>query len=63
MTSAHNPARLAPASVPAATIGRSSLLGAVVVEGGVTFSLFSLELRGTRAILMPKDVTYLGNPG
>jgi len=48
-------ARLAPASIPAATTGRSSPLGAAVVEGGANFSLFSRTATGVELAFFDRE--------
>jgi glycogen operon protein len=55
VTIAKKPARLAPASVPAATISRSSPLGATVVEQGVNFSLFSRTATGVELVFFDRE--------
>jgi glycogen operon protein len=55
VTIAQKSARLTPASVPAATTGRSSPLGARVVEGGVNFSLFSRTATGVELVFFDRE--------
>ena len=55
MTIAQESARLAPASVPAATTGRSCPLGATVVAGGVNFSLFSRTATGVELVFFDRE--------
>src|SRR5690242_6409192 len=44
-----------PQSAPAGNIGRSSPLGATVVEGGVNFSLFSRNATGVELLFFDRE--------
>lgn len=55
MTIAPESACPAPASVPAVTIGRSSPLGAAVVEEGVNFSLYSRTATGVELVFFDRE--------
>jgi glycogen operon protein len=55
VTIAWKPDRLAAASVPAASTGRSSPLGAALVEEGVNFSLYSRSATGVELVFFDRE--------
>ena len=55
MTIAKKTTRIAPSSASPETIGRSSPLGATVVDGGVNFSLFSRTATGVELLLFDRE--------